>query len=77
MVDSDKIRLEIAFRSGQTLTVDVTLSIADAIDSALAKGDPDALSFDADDGRYTVVVRMVSFVKRQARGGRVGFGATR
>ena len=71
----ERVRLEIAFRSGQTLTVEVLLATADELDAALVKGDPDSISFDATDGRYTVVVRMVTFVKRFARGGRVGFGA--
>lgn len=71
----DRVRLEIAFRSGQTLTVEVMLATADELDNALAKGDPDSIVFDATDGRYSVVVRMITFVKRFAPGGRVGFGA--
>ncbi len=75
MADGERARLEIAFRSGQTLTVVVSAGIADDLDAALAKGDPDSLTFDADDGRYTVVVKMIAFVKRHARESRVGFGA--
>ncbi len=75
MASAEHVRLEIAFRSGQTLSVAVPPATADALDAALAKGDPDTYVFDADDGRYTVVVRMVTFVKRQSRGSRVGFGS--
>jgi hypothetical protein len=73
--DGDRVRLEIAFRSGQTLTVGVPVAVADELDAALAKGDPDSVSFEAEDGRYTVVVKMIAFVKRHARESRVGFGA--
>ncbi|HEY4348987.1 MAG TPA: hypothetical protein VGM80_15525 [Gaiellaceae bacterium] len=72
---ADRVRLEIAFRSGQSLTVFVTPATADELEGALAKGEPDAVVFDAEDGRYTAVVRMVAFVKRHARESRVGFGA--
>ena len=75
MADGEFVRLEIALRSGQTLTVTVPVPIAEELDAALAKGSPESISFEAEDGRYTVVLRMVSFVKRHSRGGRVGFGA--
>ncbi len=75
MPEAERIRLEIAFRSGQSLTVNVTPETADELETALAKGEPDALTFDAEDGRYTAVLKMVAFVKRHARESRVGFGS--
>lgn len=75
MADADRVRLEIAFRSGQSLTVNVSTATADELEAALAKGSPDAVTFEADDGRYTAVIRMVAFVKRHARESRVGFGS--
>jgi hypothetical protein len=75
MADTDRVRLEIAFRSGQSLTVTVATATADELEAALAKGSPDAVTFEADDGRYTAVIRMVAFVKRHARESRVGFGS--
>jgi hypothetical protein len=75
VADPERVRLEIAFRSGQSLTVVVIPATADELEAALAKGEPDAFSFDAEDGRYTAVLRMVAFVKRHARESRVGFGA--
>jgi len=71
----ERVRLEVAFRSGQSLTVVVTPATADELEAALARGEPDAVVFDSEDGRYTVVVRMIAFVKRHARESRVGFGA--
>jgi len=71
----ERLRVEIAFRGGQTLGVSLTPEVLDELDRALLKGEPDALSFETDDGRYTVVVKMIAFVKRQGRESRVGFGA--
>jgi hypothetical protein len=76
MAEAERVRLEIAFRSGQSLTVNVAPEVVDELEAALAKGSPDAVTFDAEDGRYTAVIRMVAFVKRHARESRVGFGAS-
>ena len=76
MADQERIRIEIAFRSGQSLTVSVTQKTADELEAALAQGEPDAVTFEAEDGRYTAVIRMIAFVKRHARESRVGFGAS-
>jgi hypothetical protein len=75
VADAERVRVEIAFRSGQSLTVGVTAKTADELEAALARGEPEAVSFEAEDGRYTAVVRMIAFVKRHARESRVGFGA--
>jgi hypothetical protein len=74
-VADDRIRLELAFDGGQALTVFVAGLVADDVDRALADG-AESLSFDAEDGRYTIALRKVAFVKRHARETRVGFGAT-
>jgi len=76
MAENDRIRIEIAFRSGQSLTVNVAPATVDELEAALAKGSAEAVTFEGEDGRYTVVVRMVAFVKRHARESRVGFGAS-
>ena len=72
--ESERLRIEIAFEGTQVLTVYVALAIADELDRALA-GAHDSLSFEAEDGRYTVSVPKIVFVKRFARESRVGFGA--
>jgi hypothetical protein len=71
---SDRTRLEIAFEGNQVLNVYVPSGTADDIDRAMA-GAHDSLSFEAEDGRYTIAVRKVVFVKRFVRESRVGFGA--
>jgi len=74
MAANDRIRLEIAFDGQQVLTVYVTAAIADELDQALAAQHEASMTFDAEDGRYTVAVRKIVFVKRFARESRVGFG---
>jgi hypothetical protein len=76
VAEPERIRIEIAFRYGQSLTVNVSSKTADELEAALANGEPDAVTFDAEDGRYTAVVKMIAFVKRHARESRVGFGAS-
>jgi hypothetical protein len=74
MSDNDRVRLEIAFDGNQVLSVYVPLATAEDIDRALA-GAHDSLSFEAEDGRYTINVQKVVFVKRFGRESRVGFGS--
>jgi hypothetical protein len=76
MATNDRVRLEIAFEGSQVLNVYVLTTTAEDIDRALASG-PDAtsLSFEAEDGRYTVAIQKIVFVKRFGRESRVGFGA--
>jgi hypothetical protein len=74
MSDNDRIRIEIAFDQ-QVLSVLVQQQTADDLDRALAGGQASTYSFDADDGRYTILLQRVVYVKRFARESRVGFGA--
>jgi hypothetical protein len=75
MSDIERVRIEIAFDGQQVLSFNVPLQTAEDLDRALA-GDPDsAYSFEADDGRYTITLRRVVYVKRFARSSSVGFGS--
>jgi len=53
----------------------VSLSAADELERALGDGREGAVALDAEDGRYTVVLRRVVYVKRFVREGRVGFSS--
>jgi len=53
----------------------VPLQTAEDLDRALAGDHDTAYSFEAEDGRYTVSLRRIVYVKRSLREGRVGFGA--
>ena len=74
MADRERVWLEIAFEGGQALRVTVPLEIAEELDRGLAS-DGDSISFEADDGRYTLALKKIVFVKRYAREATVGFGA--
>ena len=81
MASVERIRVEIAFDGGQIMSAIVSPSSADALEHALGSADAlagtgdAALALDAEDGRYTVALRRVVYVKRFARESRVGFGA--
>ena len=71
----ERVRIEIAFDGGQIMGAYVVLSAADELERALGDGRDGAVPLDAEDGRYTVVLRRVVYVKRFAREGRVGFSS--
>jgi hypothetical protein len=74
VADLDRVWLEIAFEGGQALRVFVPLQTAEDLDRGLAS-EGESLAFEAEDGRYTVALKRIVFVKRFARESRVGFGA--
>jgi hypothetical protein len=73
MASAERIRIEIAFDGGQVLAAHVPSATADALETALADGNDGAFALDAEDGRYTVALRRVVYVKRFLREARVGF----
>ncbi|HEX6701926.1 MAG TPA: hypothetical protein VF101_14460 [Gaiellaceae bacterium] len=72
---ADHVRLEIAFDGGQIMGALVSTESADALDKALASGEDANLTLEAADGRYTVALRRVVYLKRFSRESRVGFGS--
>jgi len=76
VADGDRVRLELAFEGQQVLSVHVSVATADDLDRALSGEATDtSFVFEGDDGRYTVSLRRIIYVKRFARESRVGFGA--
>ena len=76
MAEPERVRIEIAFDGGQIMGALVSPAGADALEQALGSGPGEAsLALDAEDGRYTVALRRVVYVKRFARESRVGFGS--
>jgi hypothetical protein len=79
--ESERVRVEVAFDGGQIMGALVTPSSADALEQALGSAEvragtgEAALALDAEDGRYTVALQRVVYVKRFARESRVGFGS--
>ncbi|HEY6068038.1 MAG TPA: hypothetical protein VIU81_05030 [Gaiellaceae bacterium] len=81
MADAERVRVEIAFDGGQIMGAIVTATSADALEQALGAADlragsgDAALALEAEDGRYTIALKRVVYVKRFARESRVGFGS--
>ena len=82
MAEPERVRIEIAFDGGQIMGALVTPAAADALEQALRSAEQlragtgeAALALDAEDGRYTIALRRVVYVKRFARESRVGFGS--
>jgi hypothetical protein len=74
MVSSERVRIEVGFDGGQIMGAVVTASSADGLEQALSAGADGALALDAEDGRYTVALSRIVYVKRFARESRLGFG---
>ncbi|MGH3102958.1 MAG: hypothetical protein ACRDN6_02530 [Gaiellaceae bacterium] len=75
MAGDERVRVEIAFDGGQVIAANVPTDTAEALERALAASSEAAFPLDAEDGRYTVALRRVVWIKRFARESRVGFGA--
>lgn len=76
MVASDDcVRLDIGLEGGSTLTVVVSVLEADSLQERLRSGDQGVVEVDTEDGRLLVVLSHVLYVRRHARGSRVGFSA--
>ncbi len=70
---ADRVRVEIGFEGGQIMSALVDPASADKLEQALGSDEGSALALDVEDGRYTVALRRIVYVKRFAREGRVGF----
>jgi hypothetical protein len=75
MATAERLRIEIAFEGNQVLSLLVVPAVADDLDRALGGGGDTTFAFEADDGRYTLLLRRVVYVKRFVRESRVGFGS--
>jgi hypothetical protein len=71
----EQVRIEIGFDGGQIMSALVTPAAADDLERALSGGLNGSVALDAEDGRYTVALARVVYLKRFAREGRLGFGA--
>ena len=73
-IEEDHIRIEIGFDGTQIMSALVTPETADELEAALKGGNNGSVVLDAEDGRYTVPLARVVYLKRFAREGRLGFG---
>ena len=67
--------IDIGFQGGSTLTVAVGPADADGLEQKLRQADGRIAELDTEDGRLLVVLAHVLYVRRHARGSRVGFSA--
>jgi hypothetical protein len=72
---ADRVRLDIAFEGGVSLAVSVPQATAEDLERALGNPDAESISFEAEDGHYTLAVKKIVFAKRSQREQVVGFGA--
>ena len=72
---AERVRIEVAFDGGQIMSALVDATEADRLERALGGKDDGSLALEVEDGRYTVALRRIVYVKRFSREGRVGFGA--
>jgi hypothetical protein len=70
---TELIRVEIGFDGGQIMGALVTENSADQLEQALNSGSDGSLALEADDGRYTIALKRVVYVKRFTREARLGF----
>lgn len=74
MADAESIRIELAFEGGQIIAANVPAESADALERAMAASSQGTFQLDTDDGRISVALPRVVYVKRYARDSQVGFG---
>ena len=71
-----RVRIEIGFDGGQVMSAHVETKTADELEQSVGAVGGGALQVDAEDGRYTVALARILYVKRFSREGRVGFSGT-
>lgn len=73
MVETESVRIELAFEGGQIFVANVSAAAADEVEKAVAAG-AGTVQVETVDGRITVVASRVSYLKRYGRESAIGFG---
>jgi hypothetical protein len=69
----DRVRIEIGFDGGQVMGAVVETGTVDDLERSLGNGTEGAFAIESEDGRYTISLRRIVYVKRFTREARVGF----
>jgi hypothetical protein len=69
----DRVRVEIGFDGGQIMGAVVEADTVDELERSLGQGTDGSFGIESEDGRYTISLRRIVYVKRFTREGRVGF----
>ena len=72
MAESERVRIEVGFDGGQVMSAFVESEAADELEKALEAG-VGTFQIEAENGRYSVALARIVYVKRFSREGRVGF----
>jgi hypothetical protein len=72
---NEHIRIEVGFEGSQIMSALVTAEAAEGLEQALTGGKSGSLVLETEDGRYTVALARVVYLKRFNREGRLGFGS--
>ena len=77
-MSEERVRIELGFAGGSVVSTFVEPRSADTLEAALGGGTGSApvVVLETEDGPLHVVVAQVSYYKRIARAGRVGFSST-
>ena len=73
MASAERVVVEIGFDGGQIMGARITEQSADELEQALSGSRDGSLMLDADDGRYTIPLQRVVYIKRFTREARLGF----
>jgi hypothetical protein len=73
VAETESSRIEVGFDGGQIMSALITAASAEELERAFAAREDGTVSLDAEDGRYTVQVGRIVYLKRFARESRVGF----
>ena len=69
----DRVRIEIGFDGGQIMGAVVEAGNVDELERTLGQETDGAFAIESEDGRYTISLRRIVYVKRFTREARVGF----
>jgi hypothetical protein len=74
VAENERVRIELGFEGGQVMSAHVDVTTADELERALDSSPQDgSFQIEAEDGRYTLPLARIVYLKRFSREGRVGF----
>jgi hypothetical protein len=76
LAEAERVRIEIGFDGGQVMSAHVQTSTADELEQSLDGRSGTTVQIEAEDGRYTIPLARIVYIKRYSREGRVGFSGT-
>jgi hypothetical protein len=75
MASNEWVTVEIGFDGGQIMGARISSASADELERSLGTGNDGSVTLEADDGRYTVALRRIVYLKRFTREARLGFSS--